>query len=109
MSEEAKVCDLCKRDVPNLTRHHLIPRTRHKNKKNKKIFDRKEVRERLVLLCRPCHRNIHAHLTEKQLEYDYNTVEKLLEHPEIKKFTEWISTKPDLISLRIKDANEKGK
>lgn len=108
MSEEAKICDLCERSVPEVTRHHLIPRTRHKNKKNKKIFSREEVRERLIMLCRLCHRNIHAQLTEKQLEYDYNTIEKLLEHPEIKKFTDWIKNKP-LTKLRIRDANKKGK
>jgi len=109
MSENRKICDLCKRNVPEVTKHHLIPRTRHKNKKNKKNFDRVEVRERLIMLCRPCHRNIHAQLTEKQLEYDYNTIEKLLEHSEIKKFTDWISNKPGIIRLQIKDANTKGR
>lgn len=103
-----KVCDLCNRNVPELTKHHLIPRTRHKNKKNKKNFSREEVRERLIMLCRLCHRNIHAQLTEKQLEYDYNTIEKLLEHSEIKKFTDWIKSKPGLLKLRIRDATTKG-
>jgi hypothetical protein len=103
-----KICDLCNRNVPELTRHHLIPQTRHKNKRNKKNFTRQEVKERLIMLCRICHRNVHAQLTEKQLEYEYNTIEKLLEHPEIKKFTDWIKNKP-LLKLRIKDSNSKGK
>lgn len=107
--DNEKICDLCKRSVPELTRHHLIPVTRHKNKKNKKNFEREEVRSKLLMTCRPCHRNIHAQLTEKQLEYDYNTLEKLLEHPEIKKFTEWISKRPNLIRLQIRDANSLSK
>jgi hypothetical protein len=76
-----------------LTRHHLIPRTRHANRRNKREFDRKTVKT-TVGICRPCHSQIHAVLTEKQLERDYRTVEALRAHPEIAKFAMWISSKP---------------
>ena len=66
MSSSAGVCDLCGRIVSERERHHLIPRTRHKNKRNKKLFDRREVHERLAMLCKPCHKTIHAVLTEKE-------------------------------------------
>ena len=94
-------CGLCGRDVSRTSRHHLIPRTRHKNKRNKRTFSRDDVRTRLVDLCRPCHRVIHHTLTEKELERDYNTVEKLLAHPEITKFIEWLKDKPDGTSVRF--------
>src|SRR5213082_1552952 len=87
------VCELCGRLVPVLTKHHLIPQTRHKNKRNKRNFDRIEVKERVAWLCRSCHSNVHALLDNKELEYDYNTIERLASHPDIIRFTEWIRTK----------------
>lgn len=85
-------CAICGREE-TLTRHHLIPRTRHSNKKNKRDFPRPLVRQ-IVGICRPCHSQIHALLSEKELEREYNTVEKLKAHPGIAKFADWIATKP---------------
>src|SRR5579883_2945751 len=90
----ASICELCGRNGLPLTKHHLIPKTRHSNKRNKRMFDREEVKTRLAWICRPCHTHIHHVLTEKQLEYDFNTVEALKAHPEIQKFTVWIGAKP---------------
>lgn len=87
-------CELCERHGIAVDKHHLIPKTRHKNKRNKKNFDRDEVKERVLWLCAACHRTIHATLTEKQLEYDYNTREKLLEHPDVFRFVDWVRARP---------------
>jgi 5-methylcytosine-specific restriction endonuclease McrA len=87
-------CELCGRTVEEVTKHHLIPRTRHANKKNKREFDRTEIHTRLALLCRPCHKQVHAVLTEKQLERDHNTLESLKAHEKIAKFIDWIKDKP---------------
>ena len=86
------ICAICGREEA-LTRHHLIPRTRHHNKRNKREFPRAEVR-RTVGVCRPCHSQIHVLLTEKELERDYPTIERLRAHPELMRFAEWIATKP---------------
>ncbi|HYG78308.1 MAG TPA: hypothetical protein VEK08_25120 [Planctomycetota bacterium] len=98
---ELHLCELCGRRVQSVTKHHLIPRTRHKNKRNKKNFDREEIHSRVLWLCSPCHKNVHAVLTEKELENQYNTLELLAAHPEIAKFTAWISTKPDGTTVRV--------
>jgi hypothetical protein len=95
MLHENGPCDLCKRDVSNITKHHLIPKTRHKNKKNKKNFTRDDVHNRVLWICRPCHSNIHVVLTEKELEYDFNSIEALRIHPKIEKFSAWIRNKPE--------------
>ena len=87
-------CELCGRLVHELTRHHLIPKSRHKNKHNKKVFDRQEVHNRIALLCRSCHRNIHTMIDIKELEREYNTLEALATHPGIRRFTRWIKNKP---------------
>ena len=85
-------CAICGREE-TLTRHHLIPRTRHRNKRNKREFERAVVRQ-VVGICRPCHSQIHALLTEKELEREFNTVARLKEHAGVAKFAEWIATKP---------------
>ena len=85
-------CALCGREEV-LTRHHLVPRCRHANRRNKRDFARETVRE-TVGLCRPCHKQVHAVLTEKELEREWNTIPKLLAHPEIARFVDWIRTKP---------------
>ncbi|MEJ2059722.1 MAG: hypothetical protein P8Y64_04470 [Gammaproteobacteria bacterium] len=87
-------CELCGRHGLPLTRHHLIPRTRHSNRRNKRDFDRNEVHTRILWVCRPCHSQIHATFTEKELEREYNTREALLAHPGMQGFTEWLRKKP---------------
>ncbi|WP_372369657.1 HNH endonuclease [Candidatus Uabimicrobium sp. HlEnr_7] len=100
MTSEMNVCEMCKREALRLTKHHLIPRTRHKNKKNKRNFSRQEVKERLAMLCRNCHSAIHAFLSNKELEYEYNTIEKLLQHPEVSKFVSWLQKQPAGVRVR---------
>lgn len=89
------VCELCRREMGEVTKHHLIPRTRHKNKKNKKDFARDDVKSRLVDLCRPCHKQIHTTLTNKELERHYNTLDALRSHPDIQQFCAWIAKRPE--------------
>lgn len=87
-------CELCGRFVREPTRHHLIPRSRHKKKRARKVFDRREMENRIALLCRPCHKNVHAEIANKDLEREYNTLEFLAAHPGVQRFTRWISNKP---------------
>ncbi|MHC5001877.1 MAG: hypothetical protein ACYTJ0_02025 [Planctomycetota bacterium] len=93
-------CELCERDVPAVTRHHLIPRSRHHNKRNRRTFGRTEV-HRTLMLCRPCHGQIHAVLANKQLEHEYNSREKLIAHPEILKFVRWIRRRDPALRVAI--------
>jgi 5-methylcytosine-specific restriction endonuclease McrA len=86
------LCALCGREE-NLTRHHLVPRTRHHNKRNKREFDRTMVKE-TVGLCPPCHKQIHALFSEKELEREYHSLDRLRADPELLKFIEWIRDKP---------------
>lgn len=86
------LCAICEREE-TLTRHHLIPRTRHANKRNKREFDRAVVKV-TIGLCRPCHSQLHALLAEKELEREWNTLEKLRTHPELMRFAGWIAKKP---------------
>ena len=87
-------CELCGRQMAHLTRHHLIPRSRHSNRRNRREFDRSEVHTRVAWICRPCHDQVHAVFTEKTLEREFNTLERLCTQPEIRRFVDWIATRP---------------
>ncbi|MFA0961339.1 hypothetical protein AB9P05_06010 [Roseivirga sp. BDSF3-8] len=72
------------------TRHHLIPVTLHKNKWFRKNFSREEM-QHTEPLCRDCHRTVHKFIPHKQLGREYNTIERLLEHPKLGNFVKWIA------------------
>lgn len=88
--EEKNICELCGCES-DLTKHHLIPKLRAKNK-YKEI---KEDPSNLIWICRSCHDQIHAIWTENELRDLYNTKEKLLDAPEMQKFVTWKKRHPD--------------
>lgn len=59
------------------------------------------------MVCRPCHKNIHAVLSNKELERDYNTVDALRGHPRIKNFTRWIADRPADMYVVVHKNNKK--
>jgi len=97
-------CALCGRIVERLTYHHVIPRMRHRNKRIRNRFERDDL-HRKVPLCRPCHRNLHVVLTEKELADEFNTLERLRAHPEIRRFTRWIRRRP--LHSRVRPARRR--
>lgn len=83
-------CELCRRTGLKLTKHHLIPRKRHRRRSAQVRFDREEMTSRIAMLCQPCHSTVHATLSESELEAAYNTIEDLAQHPDIAKFVRWV-------------------
>ncbi|OGL64757.1 hypothetical protein A3B21_02460 [Candidatus Uhrbacteria bacterium RIFCSPLOWO2_01_FULL_47_24] len=94
-------CACCKRLCMDITKHHLIPRTRHNNKRIKKCFTPAQLNT-TVDLCRSCHRQVHALFTEKELERSYFTLELLVAHPAMLNFINWIKTKSADMRPRVK-------
>jgi|SRR5271157_2148109 len=84
-------CELCARTTQPLTEHHLIPRARH-NKRVKR--DLGKGRNKVAMVCRPCHSQIHDLFTEKELEREYNTIESLKAHPDVQEWIEWVGKRP---------------
>jgi hypothetical protein len=84
-----ETCALCERQVPRTTRHHLIPRTVHKNKWFRKRFSREQLHE-TIDLCKDCHRQLHRFIGHKELGRHYNTREKLLQHEKMSNFVSWL-------------------
>ncbi|NEP20364.1 MAG: HNH endonuclease [Leptolyngbya sp. SIO4C1] len=76
------ICQLCDRDCPKLTVHHLIPKQQTKRKKQD-IGPTADI-------CAPCHKQVHTLFDNKQLACDLNSIEKLRSRPEVQKFLSWI-------------------
>ena len=81
--ETPETCPLCERPIPPAQRdaHHLVPRM-----KGGKVT---------VPMHRICHRHVHALFTETELARTYSTPQALLANAEVRKFVEWVRTKPD--------------
>jgi len=98
-------CELCGRCGLKLTKHHLIPRKRHRQTSVRRKYSRQDRHTRIALLCRPCHSTVHAHLSEKELEQAYNTVPALAGHAEIARFVDWVKRQPVDRRVAIKRPN----
>jgi len=89
--EEKEKCPICKR-TPSaeglLEKHHLKP----KCKKGKDT----------ILVCTDCGDQIHQLFTNKELAKEYNTPEKLLAHPKIQAWAEWVKNKKFGICMKSK-------
>ena len=84
-----KFCELCQREK-KLTFHHLIPKKNHKIKYIKKRFSSIDLNTYGILTCIDCHKMIHKLIPHKLLALEYNSKEKLLNHPELEKFIIWV-------------------
>ena len=73
-----------------VNQHHLVPGSRNGRD--------------TVALHRICHAAIHATLSEKELERQYNTIERLREHPQLRRFIAWVRRKPPEFWVRTRRA-----
>ena len=83
MTGDAPACFLCGRPLgQKLEWHHIVPKSRG---------------GRDTAPVHPiCHRTIHRHLTNQQIERDYSSASALRAHPEIARFIAWVADKdPD--------------
>ena len=56
----------------------------------------------VILLCRPCHKQIHAVFTESELANEYASIDALAAHPEIARFVEWITRQPPTADIPVR-------
>jgi len=86
-------CPLCGREVPKVSDHHLVPKSRGG-------------RETLPI-CLDCHKSVHAFFTNKELETTYNTVESLLADESFGKHIKWLSKQDSNRRYKTKRRNDK--
>jgi hypothetical protein len=88
MNNDPQVCALCGSDH-NLTFHHLIPKSCHRNKWFRKHFDITEMRARGIDICRRCHSFIHKQFPEKMLGRELNTLDSLTANETVIAYMRW--------------------
>lgn len=78
MAQDSQTCAVCDRYGPDLQleRHHLIPENRRESP--------------VVMVCSPCHDQLHALFTNDELRESYHTVEKLRSAERMEKYLSWI-------------------
>lgn len=98
-------CALCRRVIPDeqitdpqvVQEHHLRPEERATSP--------------TVMLCQPCHDQIHAVFTNDELREEYDTIESLRQSDRLSKYIEWIrgTDKLDIqvtTSTRVRDRQD---
>lgn len=98
-------CGICFRER-RLTKHHLIPISRHKNKKTLKRHT-KDSLQTTIEICRECHNQLHASISQKDMDETYHSFEKILQHPEIAKFVKWIRKHQPSGKVSVKSSKNK--
>jgi 5-methylcytosine-specific restriction endonuclease McrA len=87
-------CVTCYRHTA-LTKHHLIPKKRHK--KSKKMHHGLNY-DTVITVCRKCHDGIHDLYDERTLAEHFNTLEKLCADEALQKHFSWVAKcKKDVI------------
>ncbi|MBP3949497.1 HNH endonuclease [Bacillus suaedae] len=95
MKKRVGQCELCERQDVELTIHHLTP------KEEGGTF------LPTVQLCIPCHKQIHALYTNKEICERLTSIERLRDDEELKRFIKWIRKQPSTSLIRIKKSNER--
>jgi hypothetical protein len=78
-------CELCDSE-DKLSFHHLVPKKMHGRTYIEKNFPDTDLNSYGTMLCSPCHKMLHRKIDHRTLALDYNTLEKLKEHPGLKIF-----------------------
>ena len=73
--------------------HHVIPRSRGGKQKE--------------LICHACHKKIHATFDNRELEQEFNSVDMLISHPDIRKFVRWMRKQPPEFVPQSKESRER--
>ncbi|MGG7178836.1 HNH endonuclease [Clostridium paraputrificum] len=83
-------CELCDRDVPEITEHHLVPKER-----GGKDFH-------TAKLCKVCHKQIHALYTNRELAARLFSISRLKDDEKIKRYLNFIRKQPADANITIK-------
>ncbi len=93
--KETLICELCQREPPKFTEHHLVPRSRGGK------FGPK------AKLCATCHRQLHAMFSEATLAKELNSIETLRANPEVASYLNWVRRQKGPTNFRVRRANNR--
>ncbi len=78
-------CELCNID-DKLSFHHLVPKKMQGRTYIEKNFPDLDLNTYGIMLCSPCHKMVHRKIDHRTLALEYNTLDKLKAHEDIKNF-----------------------
>lgn len=108
-------CALCEREVKRGF-HHLVPKETHNRYLRRRRLpnnledfpgaecERWWLNHHGLMVCGPCHRAIHLAAPNEVLAEEYNTYDRVMEHPQILAFARYNSKQP----ARIRHSNIRG-
>ncbi|MFJ7747790.1 HNH endonuclease [Peribacillus sp. NPDC097295] len=88
-------CELCSRSEIELTVHHLTPR-----EEGGSLLP-------TALLCKSCHKQIHALYSNRELAIRLYTIILLKDDEALKKYLKWIKKQPATKAVRTKKSKTK--
>ena len=96
-SSNGNVCPICLHEYATgeMNKHHLVPKSR----KGKVT----------ILVCRNCHRQVHALYAEKELERDFCAIELLLAADKLKPWIEWVRKRRPKGRIKTRTSKRKGR
>ena len=96
---DLQTCSLCERQVPTglITQHHLTPKARGGKAEHK------------TPLCKPCHKQLHALFSNKELERQYASIDALKSAETLQPFLKWIRKQKGARVFRTIDANRRSR
>lgn len=102
-------CALCglNYDDKELNFHHLIPKSYHNNKRILNKHTIHELNSTGIYLCYGCHNKIHSCIDEKDLAFEFNTLDKLKEIEDIKNWIVWKQKHPNFNSTYNRMTNKR--
>ncbi|WP_100373473.1 hypothetical protein [Bacillus sp. FJAT-45037] len=95
MKKNVGTCELCEREGVERTVHHLLPK------------EEGGAHHETADLCIACHKQIHALYTNSELAIRLDTIPRLRDDEELKKFIRWIQKQPAETLIRTKKSNER--
>lgn len=99
MKEKCEICGIeCE-----LTKHHLIPQNKCKNK----YKTLKNDEGNFLWVCRGCHDTIHAYFNNAELRDIYNTKDALMSNEKIASYVSWRIKHPNAKNTGMKMSNNR--
>jgi len=89
-------CELCEREVPRTTVHHLTPKSTAR-RKGMKIAELPTAE-----LCPPCHRQLHVLFPNQELAARLDSISALREEERVASFLHWLRRQPGTKGVRVR-------
>lgn len=89
-------CELCDRDVPATTEHHLVPKSVGR-RRGKKVHELPTAD-----LCHGCHKQLHALFDNRELAERLADIAALRNEPRVQSFLTWVRRQPAGRYIRVR-------